>query len=455
MTTVPRHIAIVGAGLVGALLAVMLGRRGYEVTVYEKRPDLRQSRISAGRSINLALAERGIDGLKRAGIFDEVEALLTPMRGRMLHSMTGELEFSPYGQWEHELIYSVSRGDLNCLMMTAAETHPHVDIYFEQLCEQVDLKANRMEVTDLRNGKRRQVDFELLIGCDGASSAVRQAIVAATSGESSMNMLDHAYKELTIPAGPGNLHQLEREALHIWPRGGFMLIALPNSDGSFTVTLFLAKEGAPSFASIDEPQHLELFFQQQFPDAVELMPNLAEQYRANPMGELGTLRCWPWSAAGKALILGDAAHAIVPFHGQGMNAGFEDCAHLLQQLDQHDDDWPRVMRELQERRKPDADAIADMALENYIIMRESVVEEKFQLKKQLGFELERRFPNRFIPRYSMVMFQKFPYAEVLRRGQIQNEILDSLVMNQNELTGINYSLAENLVMERLSLLESN
>ncbi|HMO13359.1 MAG TPA: NAD(P)/FAD-dependent oxidoreductase [Pirellulaceae bacterium] len=453
MHNIPHRILVAGSGLVGALLAVMLGQRGYQVALYEKRPDLRKTRISAGRSINLALAERGVDALKRAGIFSQVQTLLTPMRGRMLHAINGELEFSPYGQWDNEVIYSVSRGDLNCLMMTAAEQHPNVKIYFEQLCEAVDWEKNQVSIVDLRDNTRRSVDFSLLIGCDGASSAVRQAIIKATSGTSTYDLLDHGYKEITLPAGPGNVHQIEREALHIWPRGGFMLIALPNSDGSFTVTLFLPRKGSPSFAELQTVHAVQEFFLEQFPDACAMIPDLSQQFFANPMGELGTMRCYPWSYGGRSLILGDAAHAIVPFHGQGMNAGFEDCALLLKLLDENDEDWPATMELFQQRRKQDADAIANMALENYITMRESVAQETFQLKKLLGFELERRFPDRFVPRYSMVMFRRYPYAEVFNRGNIQNEILDRLLSGENDINHVDFSLAEELVMTRLSPLE--
>ena len=446
----PRHIVIAGAGLVGSLLAVMLGRRGYQVSVYEKRPDMRTHEMSVGRSINLALAERGIDALKRAGLFDAVSKLLIPMRGRMLHHLDGRLEFSPYGQKPEEVINSVSRGELNCLMMTEAETHPQVDIYFEQQCEHIDIENKALRVTDLRNNQTREVEFEVIIGTDGAGSIVRSAIMQNIDGRCDIDMLDHDYKELCIPAGPGDSWQMEKEALHIWPRGGYMLIALPNLDGSYTVTLFLPSKGRPSFESLQDQTSVSEFFEAQFPDAVELIPNLGREFFENPTGELGTIRCWPWSAKGNALIMGDASHAIVPFHGQGMNAGFEDCAELIRLLDEHDDDWPVVMPEFERLRKPNADAIADMALENYIIMRESVAEETFQLKKEVGFELEKRFPDHFIPRYSMVMFHTLPYADALNRGNVQAGILGELCENKTSLDQVDFELAEQLVRDRLA-----
>lgn len=443
----PRHITIAGAGLVGSLLAVMLGRRGYEVTVYEKREDLRTSSISVGRSINLALAERGIDALKRAGLFDDVEKLLIPMKGRMLHSIEGDLEFLPYGQRPHEVIYSVSRGELNCLMMTEAEKHPRVKIYFQQKLEDINFSNNSMKVIDERTDESRQVTFEMLIGCDGVASAVREAIMKNVEGTCDVAMLDHDYKELCIPAGQDGSFQMEKEALHIWPRGGFMLIALPNLDGSYTVTLFLSKKGKPGFEQLTDREHLLAFFQKQFPDALELIPDLANEFFENPTGALGTVRCWPWSADEKAMVLGDAAHGIVPFHGQGMNAGFEDCAELLQLLDDNNDDWKVVVEKFQNARKPNADAIAQMALENYVTMRESVTDRQFQLKKEIGFELERWFPDRFIPRYSMVMFHKIPYAEALDRGKIQEKILNELCERYQSAQEVGREVAEQLVAE--------
>ncbi|MGI9518247.1 MAG: FAD-dependent oxidoreductase [Pirellulaceae bacterium] len=447
----PHHILVAGAGLVGSLLALMLGRRGYRVTVLEKRADMRRVEMPGGRSINLALAERGIHGLRMAGLMEEVEPLLIPMRGRMLHDRKGNLEFSPYGQRPDEVIYSVSRGELNQLMMTAAETHFDVDVLFNQSVETVDFKKNRVLIKDHVCDKTTSLEFELLIGADGVGSEVRTALLEANGGRCTIDMLDHDYKELSIPPAMAgdSLWQMEREALHIWPRGGYMLIALPNLDGSFTVTLFLPGKGVPSFELIDEPHELDQFFDEQFADARALIPDFQQEYFGNPIGQLGTVRCDRWIYQDRAMILGDASHGVVPFHGQGMNAGFEDCSELCRLLDAHDDDWSAVMPEFERIRIPNANAIADMALENYITMRDSVTDEKFQLKKEVGFELERRYPDLFIPRYSMVMFHRIPYADVYARGLVQEEILTGLCENIDSATALDRDRANELVTSRL------
>ena len=449
----PQTITISGAGLVGSLLSVLLGKRGYEVTILERRPDMRGKEVDAGRSINLALSSRGIHALQQAGLMDDVENLLIPMRGRMLHFENGETELMPYGQQPHEVIYSVSRRDLNCLMMTAAEKAEPVNIHFNQNCESIDFENQVLTITDESAGTCRQQNFEFLIGCDGAGSRVRRALIPAVGGESDSQFLTHDYKELEIPAGPGDRHQIEREALHIWPRGGFMLIALPNQDGSFTVTLFMPKQGEISFESLSDADCLHDFFARYFPDALALIPDLKADFFTHPQGPLGTVRCAPWYLDNKALILGDASHAIVPFHGQGMNSGFEDCSELIRLLDKFDDDWGQVSPEFDRIRRPNANAIADMALENYITMRSSVADPLFQLKKEIGFELEKRLPNRFVPRYSMVMFHLIPYAAAYRRGGIQQDILTELATGKASIEEVDFELAERLVNERLSIVD--
>ena len=444
-----KNIVIVGAGLVGSLLAVMLGRRGHRVTVFEKRPDMRTVEISAGRSINLALARRGIDPLKQAGLFADVKNLLIPMRGRMLHDIDGQLEFSPYGQREDEVIYSVSRGELNKLMMTSAQHSCQVDLQFEQACEAIDLEQRTCLVQNTKDKTSRTVEFDVVIGADGAGSVVRDSVLAKTGGQEDVDFLEHQYKELCIPAGKGGQFQMEKEALHIWPRGGYMLIALPNLDGSYTVTLFLSANGDPGFQHLQNPAQVESFFAEQFPDALALMPELGTDFFENPTGLLGTVRCRPWNYEDCGLILGDASHAIVPFHGQGMNAGFEDCLEFCRRLDQSDEDWSTVIREFGDVRKSDTDAIADMALENYVIMRDSVRDEKFQLKKELGFALERQLPDHFIPRYSMVMFHRIPYHIALQRGKTQDELLNQLVGNASGLGDIDMDRAKQVILQKL------
>ncbi|MEZ6097299.1 MAG: NAD(P)/FAD-dependent oxidoreductase [Pirellulaceae bacterium] len=447
------RITIVGGGLVGALLATMLGRRGYQVTVFEKRPDMRKTEVAAGRSINLALAERGLKALRRAELDDDVEPLLIPMRGRMLHPLGGELEFSPYGQLEHEVIYSVSRGILNERMLTASEESKNVTFYFDHECTGVDLDGKTIQLMNHQTGERRSHDFEILLGTDGANSAVRDAVVNCAGGTWTTDWLDHDYKELNIPPGPDGSFQIDKNSLHIWPRHGYMLIALPNLDGSFTVTLFLQKEGDPSFSKLTDEAAVESFFLEQFPDAHALLPDLKQDFFHNPTGVLGTVRCTRWTDGQSACLLGDAAHAIVPFHGQGMNAGFEDCAVLMDLLDESHRDWGSAMTAFEERRIDNANAIADMALENYITMRDSVLDPVFQLKKQLGFELERRFPDRFIPRYSMVMFHSIPYADAKHRGEIQDQILELLIGTSSTIDEIDFEFAGRLITERLSVLD--
>jgi kynurenine 3-monooxygenase len=449
----PEHVVIAGAGLVGALLATMLARRGYRVSVYEKRSDLRATRISAGKSINLALAERGIHALRIAGLMDEVEPLLIPMRGRMLHELDGVSEFSPYGQRPHEVIYSVSRLRLNQIMLDAVETVPKCSIGFLQEATAVDFASRQANFGDATSRKQRSVPFDFLIGADGSGSAVRQALIRDVQGEDHSEFLDHDYKELCIPAGPNGEFQLTVDALHIWPRGGFMLIALPNLDGSFTVTLFLPRTGECSFEGLKSADQVRSFFERYFPDAANLIPDLTSDFFENPTGQMGTVRCWPWIIPDAAMLIGDAAHAVVPFHGQGMNCGFEDCSEWIRLLDKHAEDWSAAMAEFQQIRKPNCDAIAKMALENYIVMRDGVREPDYHLKKEVGFALERMFPDRFIPRYSMVMFHRIPYRIALERGVIQERILRQLIAGIQQADQLDRAQAAALINAQLGVIE--
>ncbi|HEY7818493.1 MAG TPA: NAD(P)/FAD-dependent oxidoreductase, partial [Vicinamibacteria bacterium] len=386
------EVTLVGAGLAGSLLAIFLARRGYRVTLLERRPDSRKSstEVSAGRSINLALANRGIAALEEVGVMESVRPALIPMAGRMLHDEEGNLRLIPYGNKPHEVIYSVSRAGLNTILLDAAESTGRVSIRFGETVAGVDF--------DNRRVLPQQIPFDLLIGTDGSASAVRAAILERTGGELDEEPLGHGYKELSIPPAAGGQWRMEKGALHIWPRGEYMLIALPNVDGSFTVTLFLPNEGEESFEALKTPEALRALFERRFADAIPLMPRLGEDFFANPTGHLETIRCAPWSYEDQALVLGDAAHAIVPFHGQGMNAAFEDCSAFDQSLRDPDRSWNEVFAEFEKRRRPDTDAIADMALENYVEMRSTVREPKFQLKKDLSFRLEERHPGRVIPR---------------------------------------------------------
>jgi kynurenine 3-monooxygenase len=441
------HIA--GAGLAGSLLAVYLARRGMDVVVFERRPDMRRERISAGRSINLALANRGLAALARVGLEEAVRRLTIPMRGRMLHDERGKLQLVPYGQQPHEVIHSISRAGLNALLMDAAEATGHVELRFNERVEGIEA-AGELTLRDERVGERRRVAGAPVIAADGSGSVIRDALMALPGARITEDVLPHDYKELTIPPGPGGEHALEKNALHIWPRGGYMLIALPNLDGSFTVTLFLPHAGGEeSFAALTTPDPVRAFFERAFPDAVPLMPDLVESFFANPTGHMVTVRCTPWHDDGRTLLIGDAAHAIVPFHGQGMNAAFEDCNELDRCLDAHGDDWGRAFAQFTRLRKPDAEAIADMALENYIEMRDVVRDPRFQLQKTLAFELERRHPGVFIPRYSMVMFHQIPYAQAQRRGAIQQRILDALTTTARALGDVDLERADDLIEKEL------
>ena len=420
-----RAVNIVGAGLAGALLAVLFARRGVGVTLYERRPDPRQSAPERGRSINLALAARGLRALEAAGVLEEVRPLLIPMRGRMVHEGSGAALLQPYGQRAHEVIYSVGRADLNRVLIAAAARHPGVHVHFGHTCLGVDLAHERLQLRAPDGGTLRAVPLGATIATDGAASAVRASLAAAGRLEVRVDWLDHDYKELTIPPAAG-AWALEPHALHIWPRGGFMLIALPNTDGSFTATLFLPRHGAASFAALASPAAVAQFFAREFPDVVPLMPRLLEEFASHPQGQLGTVQVAPWHVGARVLLLGDAAHAIVPFHGQGMNAAFEDCLELEALLGEAPD-WDTLFARFEAARRGNAAAIAQMALENYQEMREAVRDPVFVRRKALAMALERHHPERFIPRYSMVMFHpEIPYAEALRRGAVQARLLAEL-----------------------------
>jgi kynurenine 3-monooxygenase len=448
-TPASRSVNIVGAGLAGALLALLFARRGLTVTLYERRPDPRQATPERGRSINLALAARGMRALEQAGVMGRVRPLLIPMRGRMVHEPGGAATLQRYGQREHEVIWSVGRADLNRVLIEEAARHGAVSVRFNQQCRGVDVRGERLELRDLAGGSEYHVALAPTIATDGAGSAVRASLAAAGLTRVREDWLDHDYKELTIP--PAAASGLERHALHIWPRGGFMLIALPNTDGSFTATLFLARTGPVSFAALDAPPAVLEFFRREFADVLALLPDLPAQFAAHPQGQLGTVRAAPWHAGGQVLLLGDAAHAIVPFHGQGMNAAFEDCSVLDALLDRIPD-WPGRFAEFERLRRPNTAAIAQMALENYVEMRDAVLDSGFVRRKAIAMELERRFPDRFIPRYSMVMFHpEIPYGEALRRGALQARLLEELDPGENGAADA--VLAEKLIAERLPPLQ--
>jgi len=423
-----KHIAISGAGLVGSLLSIYLAKRGYNVTVFERRGDLRTSSYIGGRSINLALSNRGIRALDEVDLAKEIKSVAIPMHGRMMHDPAGALSFLPYGK-EGQYINSVSRSALNILLINKAEKLG-VDFHFDHRITSVDLEKTSMTIEQGTTTIDRKFDY--IIGADGAFSAVRGGLQITDRFDYSQDYIDHGYKELHIPPGKAGSFKLEKNALHIWPRESYMMIALPNPDGSFTCTLFFPFDGRPSFTHLKTDAEVSMFFESTFPDAVPLMPTLLEDYNANPTSSLVTMRCFPW-AKNNMLLIGDAAHAIVPFFGQGMNAGFEDCRILNDLLNQWDDDWQQVLPAFQDERKKDCDAIARLALDNFIEMRDLVADADFLLRKKIEARLHQLFPDQWIPLYSMVTFHDaMPYSVAYETGQKQKKIMDE-VMKQADL----------------------
>ncbi|WP_018476528.1 FAD-dependent oxidoreductase [Pontibacter roseus] len=421
-----KNITIMGAGLVGSLLSLYLAKHGHKVDLYERRPDMRKVLLDGGRSINLALSDRGFKALRGIGIEEEVRKVAIPMHGRMMHDEQGNLTFQPYGK-EGQSIYSVSRAGLNAALMDISEPNPDITYHFNRQLLDLDLREG---TATLRNHETNQVEelhTELLFGADGAFSMVRNAMQKTERYNYSQSYLEYGYKELTIPAAEGGGWLLEKHALHIWPRGNYMMIALPNLDGSFTCTLFFPYEGPLSFESIQTDDDLLNFFLQAFPDAVPLMPDLAQDYFSNPIGSLVTVKCFPWSYQDKALLIGDACHAVVPFYGQGMNAGFEDITVLDQMLESFNGDWEQLFKRFERRRKPDADAIADLAVMNFIEMRDKVADPRFLLRKKIEARINQQYPDKWIPLYSMVTFTDFPYSYALETGRLQDQIMKKVM----------------------------
>ncbi|NND71730.1 MAG: FAD-dependent monooxygenase [Rhodothermales bacterium] len=440
----PQKAVIVGAGLAGSLLATLLGQRGWVVDVYEKRSDPRLSAANGGRSINLALSTRGIHALGLAGVADNVLKLTIPMAGRMIHDLDGETHLQPYGKDDTEVIRSVSRGGLNNLLLDSAEATGNVSCHFDTGCESIDFDSRIARFSGPHGITETSTSY--LFGCDGAGSVVRQSLEKARNIQSTSDILPHGYKELTIPAGPDGSHLLDNNALHIWPRKSYMLIALPNLDGTFTLTLFMPNEGDISFARYADARSAKKFFEADFADALSLMPDFEMDYDHNPVGMLGTVRCQPWSDDGYALLLGDAAHAIVPFFGQGMNCSFEDCARLISMIDEGaTGQWPELSTRYETERKPDTDAIATMALQNYVEMRDSVSDPQYVLKRKIALELELRYPSKFIPRYSMVTFNRLRYSVALERGKRQADILNTLIQSISTIEDVDWKMAGDLV----------
>ena len=445
-------ITLIGAGLNGPLLALELAKRGFQVQIYERRPDMRRVPMRAGRSINLALSARGIHALTQAGLWKEMQRIVVPMKGRMMHSAASEITFQPYGRNERDVINSISRAGLNVALMDAAEARG-VRIFFQKRCIGIDLTNRVLQLRDEENGREQVVATSAAIACDGSGSAIRSEMLKQNRFNLSQQYLDYGYKELTIPAATGGKHAMEPSALHIWPRGNYMLIALPNVDGTFACILFLPFEGADSFDELIGRAALLNFFQSRFPDVVPLMPDLVDNFLANPVGAMVTIKCSPWHLDGKVLLLGDASHAIVPFFGQGINCGFEDCTVLTELLDQYGADWKKVFSEFEDARRGNTDAIADMAIENFIEMRDYVGDPHFLFRKKVELALQEKHPQHFVPKYSMVTFLRVPYCTALKRGKVQDGILTELCKHIDRIEDLDWGKAEKLIHAELIPLE--
>jgi kynurenine 3-monooxygenase len=415
---------LIGSGLAGGLLAAYLGRHGYEVDLFERRADPREGNIVAGRSINLAISTRGIHALKQIGIADEALRNAIPMRGRMIHDKSGALHFAPYDVDPKKCINSIGRAALNSTVIEAAQRNSNVRVHFNHKCMGVDIDSALAHLQTANGAVTAQGDA--VIGVDGAFSAVRKSMQSEIANfQYDESYLAHGYKELTIPPAPDGSWQMEKNALHIWPRKSFMMIALPNPDGSFTCTLFWEFEGPRSFATTETNDEVRRFFEEEFPDAVTLMPSLLDDFRNNPTGSLVTIRCAPWFYQDKVCLVGDAAHAVVPFYGQGMNAAFEDCVVLDECLGGLPENRERAFAEYFRRRKENADALADLAIGNFIEMRDKTASKTFRAKKKLDHALEAALPGTYLPLYTMVTFTRMPYAKAAKRARIQDALVYS------------------------------
>lgn len=425
-------IAVVGGGLVGSLISLYLAQQGYDISVFERRSDPRKEGFIGGRSINLALSDRGWKALEMVGMADAVKEMALPMKGRMMHAKDGTQTFQPYGK-EGQAIFSVSRGGLNKILLEAADEHADVSLHFDHQCEKLDLKTNELSFKVL--DKSKGFIFDRILGTDGAFSAVRSRLMKTDRFDYSQQYLTHGYKELVIPPDEDGTHRLNPEALHIWPREEFMLIALPNLDGSFTVTLFLAYEGDISFASIEESGDPMAFFETHFPTAIELMPNLLQDFEENPTSSLVMITCYPWHFEDKVCLMGDASHAIVPFYGQGMNSGFEDCSVFHDLFVAHNKHWGKTFEAFSAKRHPEAEAIRELALRNYIEMRDKTADPSFLLQKKIEKRFSELHPDLWTPLYSQVTFSHIPYDKALANGEIQDEIMKK-VMDRPDIAEI-------------------
>ena len=436
---------MIGAGLTGPLLATYLAQQGYSVEIFERRPDMRKESISAGRSINLALSARGNHALKEVGLYDKIKPNTIPMKGRMIHDLNGNTHLQPYGQKENEVIFSVSRAQLNMDLMTLAEETGKVTIRFNHQLLSADLEQNKLLFQLSNSLEEIELPFNRVIGCDGSASILRKSIVEKADIQYVKKPLGHGYKELTIPPLKSGKFRIEPNALHIWPRGNHMLIALPNNDCSFTCTLFFPMTGTKSFETVKTEKDILDLFQSQFHDAIKLIPNLVEDFQKNSTGDLASVYCKPWHLGDKALLIGDAAHAVVPFFGQGMNASFQDCSTLAKLMGQNKNNWKTIFNTFSSVQVENGHAIADMAIENYLEMRDHVNDTEYKKRRNVELKLERMFPGQFIPRYSMVSFHQIPYAEVYQRGGKQFKIIGDVLKADPSGQSIDKDMVEKML----------
>ncbi len=423
---------IIGAGLAGSLWAVYLAKAGYKVTIFERRSDIRKAEISAGKSINLALSTRGWTAMKEVGVDKEIEPIAIPMTGRIMHSTSGELTYQPYGK-EGQAIYSVSRGGINAKMMDIAEASGEVAIHYQHRCVDVEFETGTVHIENSLTKEIFTHQSDVVFACDGAYSAVRyNGFQKLDRFNFSQNYIADGYREILLPANEDGSYKLDKKALHIWPRGRFMLIALANEDGSFTCTLFMPFENNEySFDKLKNKEAVDNFFKNVFPDFYEMMPNVANQWEDHPLSSLAIMRCYPWTS-GKVALMGDAAHATVPFYGQGMNASLEDCYEMGRLMKKHNENWEEVFKEYQEIRKPNGDALQDLSLYNYKVMADFVADPYFLLKKKLELRISELYPEKYLSLYSMVSFSNIPYAEAHKKGQEQDALMEK-IMAENDV----------------------
>ncbi len=445
------NITIIGAGLVGSLLSIYLKRRGYDVKIYERRDDMRKQEMSAGRSINLALSDRGLLALEKIGLANDIKSICIPMYGRYIHNVDNSTVTQPYGI-NNQHINSVSRATLNMKLMDLAEKNG-VEIYFNHKCENIDWGKNKITF-ETNTNQIETVYFDLLFGSDGAFAASRlEHQLQHSKFDYHQYYIDCGYKELTIPPTSNGEFAMEVNALHIWPRKDYMLIALPNLDKSFTCTLFFPFEGPLSFTNLDTKEKIVLFFKTNFADIIPLMPNYVEDFLNNPTSSLVTVKCFPWIREDKFALIGDAAHALVPFFGQGMNCGFEDCRILDELIDKHQENWALILEDYQTLRKPDADAIADLAVNNFVEMRDKTGNAKFLLQKKIEANIHKKYPEKWIPAYSLVTFSpNIRYSDALNRGQKQEAIMQEIMQLDNIEELWNSELVEQMILSKVALL---